>query len=84
VVEERLELDLGVAKHVRVRGAPGLVFAQEFGEDAVLVLGRKIDCLERMSMTSAAAAASMKSCRVEQYSSVSSSSQFFMKRPTTS
>src|SRR6476646_44416 len=35
-------------------------------------------------MTSAAAAASIRSCRVEQYSSSSSSSQFFMKRPTTS
>src|SRR5512134_240525 len=35
-------------------------------------------------MTSAAAAASIRSWRVEQYSSSSSSSQFFMNRPTTS
>src|SRR6185369_5249405 len=35
-------------------------------------------------ITSAAAAASIRSWRVEQYSSSSSSSQFFMKRPTTS
>jgi hypothetical protein len=37
-----------------------------------------------MPITSAAAAASSRSWRVEQYSSVSSSSQFFMNRPTTS
>ena len=35
-------------------------------------------------ITSAAAAASIRSSRVEQYSSLSSSSQFFMNRPTTS
>src|SRR5690606_30379069 len=35
-------------------------------------------------ITSAALAASIRSCRVEQYSPSSSSSQFFMNRPTTS
>src|SRR5436190_6293573 len=49
-----------------------------------LYSAEKLTASSGMSMTSAAAAASMKSCRVEQYSSVSSSSQFFMKRPTTS
>ncbi|EDT37445.1 hypothetical protein BamMEX5DRAFT_6774 [Burkholderia ambifaria MEX-5] len=42
VIEERLELDLGVAQHVGVRRAAGRVFAQEFGEHAVLVLGREV------------------------------------------
>ena len=37
-----------------------------------------------MPMTSATEAASSRSCRVEQYSSSSSSSQFFMNSPTTS
>jgi hypothetical protein len=47
VIEERLELDLGIAQHVRIGRAAGLVFAQEFGEHAVLVLGREVDRLER-------------------------------------
>ena len=46
VVEKRLELDLGVAQHVGIRRAAGLVFAQELGEHAVLVLGREVDMLE--------------------------------------
>jgi hypothetical protein len=46
VVQEGLELDLGVAQHVRVGRAAGLVLAQELGEDAVLVLGREVDVLD--------------------------------------
>ncbi len=46
VVEEGLELDLGIAQHVGVGRAAGLVLAQELGEDAVLVLGREIDMLD--------------------------------------
>ncbi len=46
VVEEGLELDLGVAQHVGIGRAPGLVLAQELGEDAVLVLGGEIDVLD--------------------------------------
>ena len=46
VVEEGLELDLGIAQHVRVRRAAGLVFAQEFREHAVLVLGGEVDGLD--------------------------------------
>jgi hypothetical protein len=42
VIEEGLELDLGVAQHVRVRRAAGRVLAQEFGEHAVLVFGREV------------------------------------------
>jgi hypothetical protein len=84
VVEEGLELDLGVAQHVGVGRAAGLVFAQELGEHAVLVLGGEVDRSISMPSTSATLAASTKSSRVEQYSSSSSSSQFFMKRPTTS
>src|SRR5579859_7177731 len=49
-----------------------------------LCSAEKLTASSSMPMTSAAAAASMRSCRVEQYSSPSSSSQFFMKRPTTS
>ncbi len=44
----------------------------------------KLTASSSMPITSATAAASIRSCRVEQYSSSSSSSQFFMKRPTTS
>ena len=46
VVQEGLELDLGVAQHVRVGRAAGLVLAQELGEDAVLVLGGEVDVLD--------------------------------------
>jgi hypothetical protein len=46
VVQEGLELDLGVAQHVRVGRAVGLVLAQELGEDAVLVLGGEVDVLD--------------------------------------
>src|SRR3954471_18639917 len=49
-----------------------------------LYSAEKFTASRSMPMTSAAAAASIRSCRVEQYSSWSSSSQFFMKRPTTS
>src|SRR5688572_29158765 len=44
----------------------------------------KLTASSSMPMTSAAAAASIRSVRVEQYWSSSSSSQFFMNRPTTS
>jgi hypothetical protein len=46
VIEEGLELDLGVAEDVRVRRAPGPVFAQELGEHAVLVVDGEIDVLD--------------------------------------
>ncbi len=42
VVEEGLELDFGIAQHVRVGRPAGLIFAQEFGEHAILVFGGKI------------------------------------------
>ena len=38
VVEKGLELDLGVAQHVGIGRAAGLVLAQELGEHAVLVV----------------------------------------------
>jgi hypothetical protein len=47
VIEEGLELDLGVAQYVRIRRATGGILAQEFREHAVLVFGREIDGLER-------------------------------------
>jgi hypothetical protein len=46
VVEERPELDLGVAQHVGVRGAAGRVFGEEGAEHALLVLRREIHDLE--------------------------------------
>ena len=46
VIEKAAELDLGIAQDVRVGRAPGLVLAQKIGEDALLVLLRKIDHLE--------------------------------------
>ena len=46
VVKKGLELDFGVAQHVRIGRATGLVFAQELGEHAVLVVGRKIHVLD--------------------------------------
>src|ERR1044071_2457921 len=49
-----------------------------------LYSAEKFTASRSMPMTSAAAAASIRSWRVEQYSSSSSSSQFFMNRPTTS
>src|SRR3990172_6457871 len=44
----------------------------------------KLTASSSMPITSATAAQSIRSWRVEQYSSSSSSSQFFMNRPTTS
>ena len=46
MVEEGLELDLGIAQHVGVGRAAGLVLAQELGEDPVLVVGREVDVLD--------------------------------------
>ncbi len=46
MVEEGLELDLGIAQHVRVRRAAGRIFPQEIGEHAVLVLGGEVDRLD--------------------------------------
>ena len=46
MVQERLELDLGIAQDVRVGRAPGLVLPQELREHPVPVLGRKIDVLD--------------------------------------
>jgi hypothetical protein len=46
VVQERLELDLGIAQDVGVGRAAGLVLAQELGEHAVLVLGGEVDVLD--------------------------------------
>jgi hypothetical protein len=46
-VEERLELDLLVAQHVRVGGAAGLVFGEEVAEHPVPVLGGEVHRLQR-------------------------------------
>jgi hypothetical protein len=46
MVEEGAKLDLGVAQHVGVGRAAGGVLAQELGEHALLVLGRKVHRLE--------------------------------------
>src|SRR5258706_553117 len=46
MIEEGLELDLGVAQHVRIGRAAGLVLAQELRKHAVLVLGGEIPRLE--------------------------------------
>src|SRR5258708_67992 len=46
VIEERLELDLGVAQHVGIGRAPGLVFGEEGREDALAVLGGKVHRLD--------------------------------------
>ncbi|CFO27059.1 Uncharacterised protein [Bordetella pertussis] len=46
VVQEGLELDLGVAQHVGIGRAAGRVLAQELGEHPVLVFGGKIDVFE--------------------------------------
>ena len=46
VVQEGLELDLGIAQHVGIGRAAGGILAQELGEDAVLVFGGEIDVFE--------------------------------------
>ncbi len=43
VIEERLELDLRIAQHVRIRRTAGCVLAQELGKHAVPVLGGEVD-----------------------------------------
>ena len=46
MVQERLELDLGVAQDVGVGCAPGLVLAQKLGKHPVFVIGCKVDVLD--------------------------------------
>ena len=46
MVQKGLELDLGIAEHVRIRGAAGLVLPQKFGKDTVLVLAGKVHMLD--------------------------------------
>ena len=46
VIEECLELDLGIAQHIRVGRAPGGVLPKKVCKDAVLVLGREIHRLQ--------------------------------------
>src|SRR6478672_1990117 len=46
VLEEGAKLDLGVAQHVRIRGPAGAIFRQKLVEHPLLVLGRKVDCLD--------------------------------------
>ena len=46
VVEERLELDLGVAQHVGVGRAARAVLGEEAREDALAVLGGEVDRLD--------------------------------------
>jgi hypothetical protein len=85
VVEEGLELDLGVAQHVGVGRAAGLVLAQELGEHAVLVVGGEVDVLDLdADHVGHAGGVDEVLALDEQYSLSSSSSQFFMKMPTTS
>src|SRR5690554_4710023 len=45
VIQEGLELNLGIAKHIGVRRAPSGVFAQELSKHTVFVVCRKIDGL---------------------------------------
>ena len=46
MIEKGLELDLGIAQHVRIGGAAGLVFVQEIRKHAILVFGSEIDSLD--------------------------------------
>ena len=46
VIEERPELDLAVAKHVRIRRAAGGVLAQEVREHPLAIFGGEVDRLE--------------------------------------
>ena len=84
VVQESLELDLGIAQHVGIGRAAGGILAQELGEDAVLVFGGEIDVFEFHADQIGDAGRVQQILAVEQYSESSSSSQFFMNRPTTS
>ena len=42
VLEEGLELDLGIAQHIGIGCASGLVFTQELGKHPLLVFGGEI------------------------------------------
>ncbi len=46
MIEKGLELDLGIAQHIGIRRAAGLVLAQEFGEHAVPVFGGEVHRLQ--------------------------------------
>ena len=42
VVQKRVELDFRIAQHVRIGRAAGLIFAQKFGKNTLLVLFGKV------------------------------------------
>jgi hypothetical protein len=42
MLEKSAEFDLGIAQHVRIRRATGLVFLEKVSEDALLVFGSEI------------------------------------------
>jgi hypothetical protein len=84
MVEEGLELDLGVAQDVGVGRAPGLVLAQEFRKDAVLVLGREVDVLDVDADHIRHAGGIEPVLSTGAVLAVVVISQFFMKMPTTS
>ena len=46
VIQKRLELDLLVAQHIRVRCAPRFVLRKEIAKDAVPVLGGEVDSIQ--------------------------------------
>jgi len=85
VVQEGLELDLGVCTARRGLGVrPAAYSRRKSANTRSLYSAAKLTASSSMPMTSAAARRPTRSSRVEQYSSLSSSSQFFMKRPVTS
>src|SRR5690242_13443032 len=46
VIEEGLELDLGIAKYIGVGRAAGLIFGQEIVEHALAVFRGEVDCID--------------------------------------
>lgn len=83
IIEESLELDLAVAQDVRIRRAPGLVLGEKVFEYVVPVFGGEVGGMQLMPILSQTACASARSSLAVQYSVPSSSSQFFMNRPST-
>ena len=82
-LREGFEFDLFIAQDVRVRRAAGLVLFRNSSNTLSQYSAAKFTVCSSMPSLSQTACASARSVAAEQYSSSSSSSQFFMNSPAT-
>lgn len=82
-LEEGFKFDLFIAQNIRVRRAAGFVLFQKSSKTLSQYSAAKLTVCSSMPSLSQTACASARSAAAVQYSSPSSSSQFFMNRPST-